>query len=203
MARALVLSLDGEEFPVQMQKIDREKLYGNIEIEAFDEEGNEAFLQLLDADGKTLIDTGGTSLATLDEDGNSVDRKKLIPITSDGEEVEPVPSSFSAPNLLYEAAVDEYLSHTIKSVYILTPSEGSNFKLLEDGLAGDAIYKFDFSYRGGLEYDTAFLIGKEKTVFMIIGVNTTLRFVKLNQPSMLEPVEEQELSGEDLEFDLF
>src|SRR5882757_4400846 len=100
MPRALVLSLDGEEFPVQMQKIDRERLYGDIEIEAFDEEGNEASLQILDADGKTLIATGGTSLATMDEHGNSVDRRKLIPITSDGEEVEPVPSSFSHPNLL-------------------------------------------------------------------------------------------------------
>lgn len=202
MARTLVLSLDGEEFPVQMQKIDREKLYGNIDIEAFDEDGAKAFLQILDADGKTLIDTGGTSLATLDEAGNSVDRKSLIPITSDGEEVEPVPSSFSAPNILHEATIDEYLSHSVKSVYILTPPEGSDFDTLEDVLS-DAIYKFDFSYRGGLEYDTAFLIGKETTVFMVIGVNTTMKFVKLNQPSVLEPVEEQEISGEEIEFDLF
>jgi hypothetical protein len=203
MARSLVLSLDGEDFPVQMQKIDREKLYGNIEIEAFDEEGNRAFLQILDADGKTLINTGGTSLASLDVDGNSVDRKKLIPITSDGDEVEPVPSSFSAPNLLYESTIDEYLSHTVKSVYLLTPPEGSDFAILDDVRSGNAIYKFDFSYRGGLEYDTAFLVGNEKAVFMIIGSNTTLQFVKLNQPSVLEPVEEQEISGEEIEFDLF
>ena len=203
MPRALVLSLDGEEFPVQLQKVDRERLYGNIEIEAFDEDGNEAFLQILDADGKTLIATGGTSLATMDEHGNSVDRRKLIPITSDGEEIEPIPSSFSAPNVLYEASIDEYLSHTVKSVYILNPPEGTNFDLLEDVLSGDAIYKFDFSYRGGLEYDTAFLIGNEKIVFMIIGNAASLQFVKLNQPSVLEPVEEQEISGEEIEFDLF
>src|SRR5215510_15124893 len=139
MARALTLSLDGQEFPVHMSKIDRERLYGDVEIEAFDDDGNPAVLQILDVDGKTLIDTGGTALATLDEDGNSVDRKKLIPITSEGEEIEPVPSSFSAPNLLYEATIDEYLSHSVKSVYILTPPEGSNFDLLEDVLSGDAI----------------------------------------------------------------
>jgi hypothetical protein len=202
MARALILSMDGQEVPVQMQKIDREKLYGNVEIEAFDEEGNEAFLQILDTDGKTLIDTGGTSLATLDEAGNSVDRKKLIPITPDGEEVTAVPSSFSAPNILYEATIDEYLSHTVKSVYLLTPAEGSNFDSLKDVLSGDAIYKFNFSYRGGLEYDTAFLVGNEKSLFMIVGVNTTLQFVKLNQAGVLEPVEEQEITGEEIEFDL-
>jgi hypothetical protein len=203
MARALVLSLDGQEFPVNMTKVDRVKLYGDIEIEAFDEDGKEAYLQILDADGKTLIATGGTSLATLDEDGNSVDRKKLIPITSEGEEIEPVPSSFSQPNLLYEAAIDEYLSHTVKSVYVLSPPEGTDFDLLEDVLSGDTIYKFDFSYRGGLEYDTAFLIGNEKTIFMIIGTGASLQFVKLNQASVLEPVEEQEISGEEIEFDLF
>ncbi|MBO0858912.1 MAG: hypothetical protein J2P21_10655 [Chloracidobacterium sp.] len=203
MARALVLSLDGEDFPVHLQKIDREKLYGNVEIEAFDDDGNRAYLQILDADGKTLLDTGGTALATIDEQGNSVDRKNLIPITTEGDEIEPVPSSFSAPNPLYKSSIEEYLSHTIKSVYLLTPPEGSNFGLLKDVLAGDVIYKFDFSYRGGLEYDTAFLIGADKDVFMLIGNNTTLQFVKLNQPSVLEPVEEQEISGEEIEFELF
>ncbi len=202
MARALILSLDGQEFPVQMQKVDRERLYGDIEIEAFDENGNEAFLQILDADGKTLIDTGGTALATLDEDGNSVDRKKLIPITSDGEEIEPVPSSFGKPNVIHSATMEEYLSHVVKSVYILEPPEDSDIDLLEDVLSGDNIYKFDFSYRGGLEYDTAFLIGSGKNVFMIIGVNTTLQFVKLNQASILDTVEEQEISGDEIDFDL-
>ena len=36
MARPLVLSLDGQEFPVTLVKIDREKLYGKVEIEAFE-----------------------------------------------------------------------------------------------------------------------------------------------------------------------
>lgn len=203
MARALVLSLDGEDFPVHLQKIDREKLYGNIAIEAFDDAGNKANLQILDADGKTLLDTGGTALASVDEEGNSVDRKKLIPVTPEGEEVKPVPSSFGAPNPLFKSTIEEYLSHTIKSVYVLTPPEGSNFGLLREALSGDTIYKFDFSYRGGLEYDTAFLLANEKAVFMLIGNNTTLQFVKLNQSSVLEPIEEQEISGEEIEFDLF
>jgi hypothetical protein len=202
MARALILSLDGHEFPVQMQKVDRERLYGDVEIEAFDENGDEASLKILDADGKTLIDTGGTALATLDEDGNSVDRKKLIPITSDGEEVEPVPSSFGAPNVIHSATIDEYLSHVVKSVYILEPPEDSDLDLLENVLSGNKIYKFDFSYRGGLEYDTAFLIGSGKTVFLIIGVNTTMQFVKLNQASILDSVEEEQISGDDIDFDL-
>jgi hypothetical protein len=30
-----------------------------------------------------------------------------------------------------------------------------------------------------------------------------LQFVKLNRPGLLEPVDEQEISGEEIEFDLF
>src|SRR5262245_4386656 len=190
MARALTLSLDGQEFPVHMSKIDRERLYGDVEIEAFDDDGNPAVLQILDVDGKTLIDTGGTALATLDEDGNSVDRKKLIPITSEGEEIEPGPSSFSHTNILHSTYIDDYLSHTVKSVYVLTPPEGTDLKFLYDVLSEDKVYKFDFSYRGGLEYDSAFLVANEKTVFMIIGNNTTMEYVTLNQASVLDSVEE-------------
>ena len=77
MAKNLVLSLDGNEFEVVLTKIDREDLYGRVEIEAFDEKGNPASLMVLAADGKTLIDKGGTALATLDEHGNSVDRRTI------------------------------------------------------------------------------------------------------------------------------
>ena len=54
MARPLVLSLDGREFSVSIKKIDRDMLYGSMEIEAFDEKGNPAGLLVLAADGKTL-----------------------------------------------------------------------------------------------------------------------------------------------------
>src|SRR5687767_2849567 len=100
MARQLVLSLDGREFPVSLVKIDREKLYGPVEIEAFDEKGREASLRVLAADGKTLIDKGGTALTTVNEKGTSVDRSSLIPVDENGDTIEPVSSSFNAPNVL-------------------------------------------------------------------------------------------------------
>ncbi|MBK6723232.1 MAG: hypothetical protein IPG58_08105 [Acidobacteria bacterium] len=62
MAKELVLSLDGQRFSVSFRKIDREQIYGSIEIEAFDEKGNPAQLLVLAADGKTLLDKGGTGL---------------------------------------------------------------------------------------------------------------------------------------------
>lgn len=204
MARQLVLSLDGVEFSVSMHKIDREKLYGRIEIEAYDEEMNRCSLQVLAADGRTLIDKGGTSLAAVNEDGMWVKRSDLIALDGEGNEIDPVPSSFSHPNTLEPATVDEYLSYLVKSVYLLEPADEGVFDSLAGIFSEDAqLYKFPFSYRGGLEYDCAFLTANSEGMFMVIGTPAALQFVELHQPAMVTDYEEEaDLEDEELDFDL-
>src|SRR5215212_3489474 len=126
MARSLVLSLDGQEFPVSLSKIDREKLYGELEIEAFDEKGNEATLKVLAADGKTLIDKGGTALTIVTEEGTSISRSELAAVDPDGEPIESVPSSFGQTNVLHSASTEDYLSQTVKSIYLIEPADGTD-----------------------------------------------------------------------------
>ncbi len=203
MARPLVLSLDGREFSVSIRKIDRDMLYGSMEIEAFDEKGNPADLLVLAADGKTLMDKGGTALATLDEKGNSVERNTLKPVNLEGKELELVESSFSHPNYLKKAEVDDYLAQLVKSVYILDPAEDGDIDYLLDHLSGGLIYRFPFSYRGGTEYDNAFVVGNGQDAFMIIGKQANFQFSKLNQAVRLDSTEEQDISGDDIDFDLF
>ncbi|MGE3468254.1 MAG: hypothetical protein AB7J13_15150 [Pyrinomonadaceae bacterium] len=203
MARPLVLSLDGQEFSVSIRKIDREQLYGSVEIEAFDEKGNPAQLMVLAADGKTLLDKGGTALATLDDKGNSIERNTLKPVTLEGGELPLVESSFSSSNELKAAKVDDYLSQLVKSVYMLDPFEDGDIDYLLDHLSSGLIYQFPFSYRGGTEYDNAFVIGNKSDAFMIIGKQANLHFTKLNQAAVLDALEEEEISGDDIDFDLF
>ena len=100
MAKNLVLSLDGKEFAVVMTRIDRDDLYGKVEIEAFDEKGRPATLKVLAADGKTLIEKGGTALEVINAKGDSIDRTELVPVDLDGKEIQKVESSFNAPNVL-------------------------------------------------------------------------------------------------------
>lgn len=202
MARPLILSLDGQEVALRLTKIDRKKLYGDVEIEAFDEKGEQVFLRILAADGKTVIDKGGTALATLDEEGDSIDRNTLIAVSPDGEELEPKPSSFDNVNNLSLTDAEDYLSHNVKSVYLLEAAEDADNKFLKDHLEGDNIYKFKFSYRAAIEYDEAFIIGNKNGVFMIVGTPANLPFVKLNEASVLEPVEEEEITAEEIDFDL-
>lgn len=201
MAKPLILSLDGKEIAVSIIKIDREKLYGSVEIEAFDEKGREAFLRVLAADGKTLIDKGGTALATVTEKGDSVDRSTLQPVDEDGKKIEPVPSSFGEANNLSKATVDDYLSQNVKSVYLLEPFEGSDIKYLKDHLEGGQVYTFPFSYRGGVENDDAFIIGSNNEAFMVTGKKSEFEFLKLNQAASLDSVEEADISADELDFD--
>ena len=203
MAKELVLSLDGQRFSVSFRKIDREQIYGSIEIEAFDEKGNPAQLLVLAADGKTLLDKGGTALATLDEKGNSVERNTLKAFNLEGGELPLVESSFSVRNDLEVADVNDYLAQLVKSVYVLDPFEGSDINYLLDHLSAGLIYRFPFSYRGGTEYDNAFVIGNGRDAFMIIGKQAKFQYSKLNQAARLDAIEEEEISGDDLDFDLF
>lgn len=202
-ARQLILSLDGREFAVKLFKLDREKLYGTVEIEAFDEKGNEAKLKILAADGKTLIDKGGTALATVNDKGDSVDRPGLTPVDEDGDVIVPVESSFNAPNTLTSSSAEEYLSQNVKSVYLLQPGDGEpDLNYLKEHLNADQIYEFPFSYRGGVEHDDAFVIGNEGEAFMVTGKKSNFDFLKLNQSAVLDVVEEEDLAADDLDFDL-
>jgi len=202
MARSLILSVDGREFPVQIVKINREDLYGSVEIEAFDEKGKPAELLILAPDGKTLIGKGGTALATLDAKGNSISRTEINVVGANGEELPRVTSSFEQPNELRKAEVDDYLSMIVKSVYSIDAAGEESISHLVDLLSDGRIYRFPFSYRGGVEYDDAFVIGNGKEAFLVIGKQAAMQFAKLGQAAVLEPIEEEEVSADDLDFDL-
>jgi len=201
MPRPLVLSLDGREFDVRITRIDREKLYGKVEIEAFDEKGNPARLMVLAPDGKTLIDKGGTALANVDENGDSISRADLIAVDENGEKIETVPSSFNETNVLKRSTVEDYVSQLVKSVYVIDAVDEADQKYLQDHVSAGLIYNFDFSYRGGIEYDNAFVIGNKTDSFMIVGKTAELEFVKLNQAVDLDPTEDEEVSTEEISFE--
>lgn len=202
MAKALRLSLDGNEFEVLITRIDRDDLYGSVEIEAFDEKGKPAELKVLAADGKTLIEKGGTALEVVNEKGDSIDRSELVPVDLDGEPLPKVESSFGQTNELERAETDEYLGLVVKSVYVLDPPEEADIDYLMEHLDGKQMFKFPFSYRGGIEHDAAYIIGNGKDAFMVLGKEGEVDYLRLNQATRLEPEEEQEISADEISFDL-
>ncbi|MEI8380451.1 MAG: hypothetical protein WCJ09_09995 [Planctomycetota bacterium] len=188
MAKPLVFHFKDGDFAFGLNKVDRSRLYGYKEVEVLDEKGRRCELATLGGDGHTVIGRGGSSFAQLSVDGEWCDKSALKPVNTEGHEITPVPSSYSAPvNLTEPTTVADYLQHNIRLVYVLEP-EGDASPLYEE-FKGGAIYRFPYSYRGGLEADAGFLIqGADGNFFMAVGNPTRVEFVG---PTQISTVEEE------------
>jgi hypothetical protein len=116
--------------------------------------------------------------------------------------------------LVEQASIEDYLDHTIRAVYSLdllpdenptAASDAAAEKLLEE-LRGGAIYKFPYSFRGGVAVDQGFLLANEAgEAFLAIGKATQVQFVKLQQSSSLMEDEGGPIDDDDgdlMDFDM-
>ena len=180
MAKPLVFLYAGAEIAFEMNKVDRAKLYGYKEVEILDEDGDKCEMATLADDGHTIVGKGGTGLGYLSADGKWCEKSDLRPVDLNGVPIAPVGSSFSAPVPLgQQTTVADYLDHIIRSVYLMTANSESP---LITELKNGTIYKFPYSFRGGLESDIAFLLANDKSeIYMAVGSSTTVSFVGLQQ----------------------
>jgi len=196
MARTLDFTFGGNTIACSMEKVDRKKLYGFKTTEILNGDEEKCSLATLASDGRTLIPSGGVALASFSDDGRWLDKSELKAVNLEGEEIVPVKSSFGAPiPLTDEATIDEYLSHNVRMVYELDAEEGIDDALLK-ALKGGKIFKFSYSFRGGLMADAAFmLMGDDDTVWMAVGSPTDIQFISYEQAATLE--EEDDGDSED------
>ncbi len=202
MGKPLVFAYGNANFSFDPTKIDRSDLYGFKEVEVLDEHGQRCELATLADDGKTVVGRGGVTYAYLAPDGAWCDKGGLKPVDLEGREIQPVPSSFSAPVPLVEkASLEEYLSHNVRSVYLMQ-SDGSPSELLAE-LRGGTIFKFPYSFRGGLEADAGFLLaGADGNVFLTVASPTKIEFVGLQQVASMAEEEGGEEEADMLDFDM-
>jgi len=200
MAKPLVLSFGGAALPFALSKVERSDLYGFVEIETLDEKGRKCTLATLADDGRSIIPSGGTAMVTLSPEGNWVEKKTLVPTDNQGKRIVPVASSYAAPVVVEKTAmIEEYLSHDIRSVYQLS-SEADLGALLAE-LKKGTIYQFPYSFRGGLEPDTGFLLlSADGTPFLAIGSPTRLEFVGFDQNAAIAGDEDTGEDDESVDF---
>lgn len=191
-------------FDCAIHKVDRTKLYGSRSIETLDMDGNKCDLATLLDDGKTLVPYGGTASGYMNHDGEWVCRADITPVDFEGNKLEKVPSSFEAGMPLEKkVSAEEFLDHSIRLTYALKSDDMDKafLKAIKDG----AIFKTSFSYRGGVDPDTAFVMqGDDETIWLLIGAENRISYSKLEQAAVIAATDQQdegaETSGDELDF---
>jgi hypothetical protein len=200
MAKPLILQHGDGRLSYELIKVDRSKLYGFKEMEVLDEHEQPCELATLASDGKTVVGRGGTAVGYLDPDGLWRDRAELTPVDLEGQEIQPVGSSFDAPIPLDRTVtVDQFLDYDIRLVYAMRGDD------LPEDLAAQLRQGiiFPFSFRGGVEADPAFLLmNHDNELFMLVGKETTITLVGLQQSStVMEDEESAEADSDSDELD--
>lgn len=201
MPRSLKFKYGSDEFDLELNKVDRSKLYGSVDLETRDHEGNRCSLATLANDGKTLIPYGGTAFGYVNDDGEWLERSELSPVDLSGEPLEVLPSSFDLTiELNVKSPIDEFLNHSMRLCYALRSEQEINKDLLKSLCQGD-IYRFEFLYREGVGADPAFVMATEDSqIWMMVGRSTSIDFVGLDQAAVSFVDDDSEVEEAD-EFD--
>jgi hypothetical protein len=198
MPRQLTFKLNNKEFLLEPVKLDRKKLYGWVDKEMHDGEGNLCSPAILDDTSMKIIPGGDIAQAILTEEGEWVSRSELSAVDSEGNPVDLVPSSFDGTIELKDTVtLEEYLDHVIKNVYTFTgDDENEMVKLLENG----TIYTFLFNYRADYEGTPGFLIENDGEIFLTIGNKINIDYMSQEDISkQLFEKEDDEVEDEESE----
>jgi hypothetical protein len=181
MAKNLIFMCGDQQYAFDVTKLDRSKLYGWKEVKAFDPDGFECQKIDIDDSGTFMIPSGGKAIATLDSNGNWVNKSDLVAIDKDGLEAQLVESSYSVPVQLQDTVTwEEFLNHSIEYVYVLN-SEQATDALVANVKGLDGIYTFRYNYRTDYEASPAFIVESKDTLYMLIGTKLDFQYVGLDE----------------------
>lgn len=169
MAKAIQFNAGKLTFAASLTKVDRDKVYGFIEVKVNDDKGNPCTMGSILDDGKTLILNGSTANKTVDASFNELDKKELKVVYQDGKDAVLVPSSYEGEVLLTETSLDDLFNLEITSVYQLDFEDASQKKSVSDYLADGKVARFVFNYRADYEGADAILIANADGIFALTG----------------------------------
>ena len=203
MPRALKFKYGDSEFECELNKIDRRKLYGSVDVETRDIDGNRCGLATLANDGKTLIPYGGTALGYISSDGEWVERSDLKPVDLSGNELPLLSSSFDVTiELKKTATLEEFLNYSSRLVYLMGTDDNFAPEVTEQ-LKQGVIFQFEFLYREGISADPAFLLGtSDGLIWMMVGKPSAIEYVGLDQAAVCFVEDEDDEEVEEFDFEM-
>ena len=200
MAKAIQFVAGKLKFAAVLTKIDRDKVYGFIEVKVNDDKGNPCIMGSLLDDGRTLVLNGATALKTVDASFNELDKKELKVIYQDGKDAVLVPSSYEGEVNLTETSLDDLFNLEVTSVYQLDFEDALQKKSVSDFLASGKVARFLFNYRADYEGADAILIANANGIFALTGRIIDFPFLKNEVEPISETLVEQPIEEEGMDF---
>jgi hypothetical protein len=200
MAKAIQFNAGKLTFAASLTKVDRDKVYGFIEVKVNDEKGNPCTMGSILDDGKTLILNGATANKIVDASFNELDKKELKVVYQDGKDAVLVPSSYEGEVLLTETSLDDLFNLEVTSVYQLDFEDDLQKKSVSDFLASGKVARFLFNYRADYEGADAILIANANGIFALTGRIIDFPFLKNELEPISETLVEQPIEEEGMDF---
>jgi hypothetical protein len=200
MAKAIQFNAGKLTFAASLTKVDRDKVYGFIEVKVNDDKGNPCTMGSILDDGKTLILNGATANKTVDASFNELDKKELKVVYQDGKDAVLVPSSYEGEVLLTETSLDDLFNLEVTSVYQLDFEDALQKKSVSDFLASGKVARFLFNYRADYEGADAILIANANGIFALTGRIIDFPFLKNELEPISETLVEQPIEEEGMDF---
>ena len=199
MARPLVMTLDGVESRFDFSKLERKKLYGSRRRIAMDKNDGACKRASLTEDGLFLLQSGMTGQGYFTDEDRWVPNSELVGLV-DGEPVEKVASTLGAPQELTKTTPEDLLDLRLTSVYMLT--EQSVDEALMSALNAGQVFTLPFNYRADFRAETAFLVGNQGGVFVLVGTPARGEWL---EPAAPPPIIDDTDDGDDdeLDFEMF
>lgn len=200
MAKAIIVTLAGEESLFDFTKLERAKVYGSRRRVALDAAGESCQRASLTRDGRFLLQTGMTAQGYLTPDGRWVPNAELVGLDVDGKPLEQQPSTLGLAQALEEVPARELFDLRVSSTYALTVKELTAG--LSAALDAGKVFRFAFNYRRDYRAETAFLVKNDVGVFAVVGVPLVPQWIEpAASPPPLPPTDEPE--ADDLDFEMF
>ena len=194
MAREIIFKLSGGEYGAAPVKLERKKIYGWTSLVATDRNGNECNSAYLSPDDSLIIPSGGLKQGSVDDNGRWLDKSELVAFGEDDKPLPEIPSSFDAPiELGPKATVEEFLDNDWESVYQLVNEELA-------AAVGNDIYKFEFSFRAGVNHNDAYLLNTPGGLFLFTGDKQEFPLLTLADETTIDDNEEPEEEIDELDF---
>ena len=200
MAKAIQFVAGKLKFAAALTKIDRDKIYGFIEVKVNDDKGNPCTMGSLLDDGRTLVLNGATALKTVDSKYNELDKKTLKVVYQDGTDAVLVPSSYEGEVKLLECSMDDLFNLEISSVYQLDIEDAEQKKMVTNFLADGKVARFVFNYRADYEGADAIIISNANGIFALTGRIIDFPYLENKLTASISNLQEETIEEEGMDF---